>query len=382
MNIGFLSPRSDAHPGIALDLASGLKLYLKQKQKDDAVRMFTESIGFGGSEKEVYEKAEKLLMVDDVDILLAFIDLRVIDILKPLLYASGKLMIVINAGANYPINWVPQENIIYLTLQHAFCNWLNGRAASLASGDGAVATGFYDCGYLHIAAGVKAFTQNGGNIVFNFVNNDKKYDEGFNITALTEFLDENRNCKSLLCTYDSLPASLFYDALSKNSSHIDLHLFVSPMMLEPAAIKQLPAGYPFSITGHSPWQALDAGEHNRIFTEACAANKKNANCFSLLGWEAGMIIENILDSGVDDINNGAALVERLKNAELNSPRGPMLLDAGTNFFLTPVVKCSIAPNEKNITVTDAKEYEAEWKSFVSEPVTGVVSGWTNTYLCY
>ena len=383
MNIGFLSPRSDAHPGIGLDLLSGLKLYLKEKQKEAGIRMFTESVGFGGSEKEVYEKAEKLLMVDDVDILLAFIDLRVMDILKPLLYASGKLMIVINAGANYPINWVPQENIIYLTLQHAFCNWLAGRTASeQSSAEAATATSFYDGGYLHVAAQVKGFTERGGNIVFNFVNSEKKYDESFSVAPLTGFLEENKQCSKLLCTFDSLPASLFYHALGKSSLNEDLHLFVSPMMLELAVLEKLPGGYPFAITGYSPWQASGANEQNRIFTARCAANKKNANCFSLLGWEAGIIIENILGNAAADLSDGAALAGQLKDTELTGPRGQMLLDGDTHFFVTPVMKCSIAQKSADMLITEVKGVNDEWKNFVSEPTTGVVSGWTNTYLCY
>ena len=69
-------------------------------------------------EKEVYEKAEKLLMIDGVDVLMAYIDQRVMSILTPLFYASGKLVIIINPGANYPLNWVPQKNMVNLTLQH------------------------------------------------------------------------------------------------------------------------------------------------------------------------------------------------------------------------------------------------------------------------
>src|SRR4051812_42861830 len=102
MNIGILYPRSKVHSGLAFDFLDGLKTFLKQQELTDKIRFTTESIGFGAMEKEVYERAEKLLMIDGVDVLLAYVDQRVTAILQPLFYASGKLVILINPGANYP----------------------------------------------------------------------------------------------------------------------------------------------------------------------------------------------------------------------------------------------------------------------------------------
>ena len=124
MKIGILYPRSNAHPGMMMDFMDGIKTALKHQQLNDHVVLVSESTGLGGNEKEVYEKAEKLLVLEGVDILVAYIDLRVLEILKPLLYASGKLVLAVNPGANYPQNWVPQPNIINLTLQHSFLCWL------------------------------------------------------------------------------------------------------------------------------------------------------------------------------------------------------------------------------------------------------------------
>ena len=125
----------------------GIKICIEKKGLTGKFNFFTESVGLGGSEKEVYTKAEQLLVLDGVDILLAYIDERVLELLKPLVYSSGKLLVVINPGANYPINWVPQENIIHLTLQHSFCCWLTGALAVTETGVKALtATTFYDCG--------------------------------------------------------------------------------------------------------------------------------------------------------------------------------------------------------------------------------------------
>ena len=199
MKIGVLYPRSKAHPGIMVDFVEGIKTALQHQQLDQKVRLISESIGFGGNEKEVYEKVEKLLVLEGADVLVAFVDLRILEIIKPLLYASGKLVLAVNPGANYPENWVPQSNIVNLTLQHGFLCGLTGKLAAQMNKTNAVtATTFYDCGYLHIAAMVKNFVKAGGNIIYNYVNN-QPYDDAFDIIPLTDYLSSDKTTQFTLC---------------------------------------------------------------------------------------------------------------------------------------------------------------------------------------
>ncbi|MEO7263797.1 MAG: hypothetical protein ABIW38_02740, partial [Ferruginibacter sp.] len=232
MKIGILYPRSNAHPEMMTDFMHGIKMGVKLTDNENRIMLLSESIGFGGNEKEVYEKAEKLLLLEEVDVLVAYIDLRILEIIKPLIYRSGKLLLVVNPGANYPQNWVSQPNIIYLSLQHGFLCWLTGKqAATLKETRAISATTFYDCGYLHLASVVKGFVEPGGNIMFNYINN-QRYDNTFEIAQLTDYLSADKETNILLCVFDSLPASLFYEKLSNYDEASRLHLFVSPMMLE------------------------------------------------------------------------------------------------------------------------------------------------------
>ena len=130
MNIGILLPLSNAHPGISKDFMDGLNTFLAQKQLTAAVIIKKENIGFGGTEKEVYAKAEKLLISDDVDILIAYIDEKVTGMLYSLIQSTGKLLLIVNPGANHPVNWIAQPTVIHLTLHHAFLCWLTGAAAA------------------------------------------------------------------------------------------------------------------------------------------------------------------------------------------------------------------------------------------------------------
>jgi hypothetical protein len=365
------------------DFIDGIKTALQHHQLNQNVQLISESISFGGQEKEVYEKAEKLLVLEGADMLVAFVDLRILEILKPLLYASGKLVLAVNPGANYPENWVPQSNIVNLTLQHGFLCWLTGKlAAKLNKTHAAMATTFYDCGYLHTAAMVKGFVKEGGNITHNYVNN-QRYDDAFDIKPLNDYLSSDKQTNSLLCVFDSFPASLFYSRLNTYDGAGSLHLFVSPMMLEEKAIEKITGGFTFPINGYLPWHSAAENNANKEFMDSYGQQAKRvATVFSLLGWETGLILQQVFLHSNEHYSDGAEIAGKLAAGKINSPRGEMKLDPETNYFITPVYKCSVPKNSDKRSIEYIETPEKEWKAFVEIPTEGVSSGWTNTYLCY
>ena len=295
------------------DFLDGFNSYLAQKYKQESITFIKENIGFGGSEKDVYSKAEKLLITDDVDILIAYADEKVVPIIYPLLQATGKLMMLVNPGANYPVNWIAQPTVIRLNLQHAFLCWLTGaKAAHTYNGNGALASTVYDCGYLHSAVMVKQFMDNGGNIMHNYINN-QAYKDNFEISQLINFLQANPSCKNLLCVFDELPARLFYKSLKAFKADAPLHIFASPMMVEQKALADLESGFLFSIESHITWQPDLNTEDNKHFIESC---KRPANIFSLLGWEAAIVVCEILSQKNIEFEDGENIVALLKNTAL------------------------------------------------------------------
>lgn len=379
MKIGILSPLSVAHPGISMDFLDGLNAFIEANDLKQKINLVKENVGYGGSEKDVYAKAEKLLINEDVDVLIAYADEKVVNMLHPLLQATNKLLLLVNPGANYPLNWVPQPTIIRLNLQHAFCSWLTGAlAAKTGNGNAAYCSTFYDCGYLHGAAIVNNLMNSGGTIKHNYINN-QAYDSTFEISQLTNYLATNSDCTNLLCIFDALPASLFYSQLNAYQNANDLCLFVSPMMLQEKVLATTNGPFKFSIEGYVPWQPSANTEANTRFVNTV---KRPATLFSLLGWETAMILREILLQDNEAINDGEALVAFLKNNDLQSPRGRLHLDNETQTYIAAPTKCSYAAGEKNPIETLLPNLTDEWKAFTSIPTEGHVTGWTNTYLCY
>ncbi|MGG9962812.1 ABC transporter substrate-binding protein [Ferruginibacter sp. SUN106] len=377
MKAGILFPLSTAHPGIGADFMDGLQTFLKQQGVSDSISFIKEGVAFGGVEKEVYQKAEKLLISDEVDILIAYVDEKVLPVLYPLIQATGKLMLVINPGANYPVNWITQPNVIHLNLQHAFLCWLTGAlAAASTNGHAVLATSYYDCGYLHTAAMVKNFMEQGGTIRHNYINN-QAYDDGFEIKQLTDFLSVNANCKNLLCVFDEKPASLFFSSLDQYAAASALHLFVSPMMLSSKLLNSTIKKSSCTITGYLPWYTDMENETSLLFVKSCT---RPATIFSLLGWETGMILETIWQQGT--VTNVDAVVDHLKTKTISSPRGILKLDSETQFYIAPVAKYSLKAGADAAQIEWIHNVDNEWKAFTTMPTEGAVTGWTNTYLCY
>jgi len=381
MNVGILYPRSKAHPTITQDFMDGIKTYTGQQP--DGMNFISESIGYGGSEKEVYEKVEKLLLIEGVDVLVAFIGEKVLEILHPLLQSTGKLLIAVHPGANYPHSWIPQPNIIQVTLQDAFLCWLCGQDAGKEKGrDGIMASTFYDCGYLHIAMMVKGFTEAGGNIVFNYVNR-QGYDDSFHIDEMKNFLAENPGKQNVLAVFDELPASLFYNKLNSTEGAGELSLYVSPMMLQHGALANPGNNFQFTVNGYTPWLPGAATGNNKDFCDAFRLKtRREAGIFALLGWETGMILDQVSMNEGSGFDDGAAIASALQKIKFNGPRGEFQLDPATNYFTAPFVKCHV-PNAGKEMSTELHVFPADaWQTYIQLPTDGSGSGWTNTYLCY
>lgn len=383
MKVGILFPRSNAHPLMGSSYLDALKLYLKTAYPDNDIELLAESIGFGGVEKEVYAKAEKLMVVDDVDILIGFIDEKILELIKPLLLASDKLMIVINPGANHSKNWIPQQNIVHLGLQHALLCAVTGLEAASSGGEvkAGMASIFYDCGYMHLAAMFNEFIQSKGIIQFNYINNQTN-SESFHINELIAFLESKADTTHLLCIYDSKPADLFYQKLQEYPKN-KLQLYVSPMMLESTALQHLGEGFNFSVHGFIPWHTTVPSDENSFFVNAVKSNtKKEATIFSLLGWETGMLLQLIAQKSNGDIRNVEGLLDLFSSATCTSPRGELYFDRETNYFVAPAIRCNIEPSSATIQMEYDIDMLPYWEQFIEKNTEGAVSGWTNTYLCY
>lgn len=379
MNTGFLLPRSVVYPLIAFDFLDGCKSFLKHTGMDTNIT--TDSIGFGHDEKEVYSKTEAMLMGTNPDVVVAFIDSPITAMLEPLFSATGKILIVVNMGLNYPGTASATSTLIHHSFNLAFNCRLTGKlAAAEKQGKAIIATSFYDGGYLHCFAMAAGYQQAGGIISHNFVTNYKK--EEFTTAPLEEYYRSNPDENKLLCLYSGDVSDLFYKAAASLQQEKEINLYVSPMMLDESLKDILGPAFQIKNTkGYTSWVSSLENESNGVFKKQFEGDTgRKPGIFSLLGWETGILLQQISQLAQNGLK-GSALVQQLKKVQPDSPRGWLKTDDQTNQTFSPSYLVSLSGNFDLSTQDGPADIDKEWTEFNQVKPEGHTSGWRNTYLC-
>lgn len=377
--IGLLLPGSTLYPSIGIDFLQGIRLCLKFYEATD-IRLYNYPIGYGLKEDEIYTQAEKLLLTDDVDVVIAFAEDRIARKLSPLFTAAGKLLIITNSGAHYPSTETGFSNTLFHSFNDCLYSFMTGKLCGVQENKNAiVATSFYDGGYQHCHAMTTAFTKAGGEIQFNFVSHFKK--DQFTIHPLVDFIKSNHAVNSLLCLYCGDMARFFYSQIAPFQQQYNLRLYGSPMLFDytPGDFTETHP-YVKQVTGYTGWTPSLQNEHNRNFISFFQKEfKKEANLFSLQGWETALLVLHYLQKQAGGALTKEA-IEYVRKEPVFSPRGKLCI---TDSYVVsgPAYKVS-ATEEMTIQVEEViDDIVPFWNEMISNiPDTGF-STWQNTYLC-
>jgi branched-chain amino acid transport system substrate-binding protein len=386
LRIGILTPRSTLYPTMTFDILNGLKAGLAHCGIADSTNLFTDNIGFGTDEAEIYTKAEKMLLDNNADVVIACCDSRIAAMLQPMFTAAGKLLLVTNPGANLPEGWQPQPTTIVHSLNFCFCTALTGAMAAANGKTAAMTTAYYDAGYNQVYTMVSRFQQLGGSILHNHVTH--LLAEQFTLAPLQQFVATQETPSNLLCLYSADMAALFYKEMAAIQQQHTCTIFAAPMLLEESLAKELNNDVLLTnVRGYTPWLSTLSNTNNQQFVTAFeTAQGKRPNIFALLGWEAALLIDSFNKQLTANNNNTAAAVQAMGTASpLPSPRGWIKLDPASNHIYGPVwlVKGSgffELLSEENHSL----DMDAEWKDFtatISLNANEINSAWRNTYLC-
>lgn len=380
--IGILLPGSTLYPSIGMDFLQGIKSCLKYYQYDD-VDFQVNMIGYGLKEDDIYTETEKLLVVNNADVVLAFAGDYHAARLSPLVAAAGKLLIITNAGANYPETFTPPvSHTLFHSLNDSVCCFLTGKyAARQEGGHGAImATSFFDGGYRHSHAMNNAFQLSGGAIKHHYVCHFKK--EEFNTDTLTTFIKDHPDVKKLLAVFSGDMARLFYEKLAGVQHESQLQWYASPMMFDgtPGDFAHPKPAVPDGICGYTNWVPELDNETNQAFLQYYKTeNGKEANLFSMQGWENGLLLMEYLQQRKDAVNTETA-IEQLIGKTLYSPRGIVSVN-DQRYILAPAYLVQ-ATGHLQITVAETiADTSAAWKEMQAQIPDEPFSSWRNTYLC-
>jgi branched-chain amino acid transport system substrate-binding protein len=383
LRTGILLPRSTLFPSLGLELLNGLKENLKTQNVFDHIKLVTDNIGFGIDEQDIYSKAEKMLLQEDADLVILCADTRIAEMLQPLFAASNKILLVVNFGANFPDSWQPAPTTITHSLNFCMHASLTGKLAALETNKQAVnVISYYDGGYRQCFCMLNSHQVNGGIPRYNHITNINLNE--FSIEPVAAFLKQSPDVNSLLCLFSGDQAERFYREASPLQKEFDLNLYVSPMMLDESLKNYL--GNKFNIgkvRGFIPWHSSLNNESNSLFKKSYTSSTGHpVNYFSLLGWETGMLLNEILRLNNTGNTNATSVVNALSEISFDSPRGWMKIDAATQYSYGPSYLAACKSNMEISVGNETEKIDEEWTAFTKAKLPpGESSSWRNTYLC-
>ncbi|MVT07878.1 ABC transporter substrate-binding protein [Chitinophaga tropicalis] len=379
MKIGALLPRSTFQPLLYHNFQQGLQAYLQYRQVPAS--LITAHIGFGTEPEKMLAEAEKMLLEQQVDVLVLYADQESVQNIASLARSLNRLVLLVHNGAKYPYDWEPHPVVLSHTLNNTVQCRLTGQYAAGLLKDAAVCTSFYDGGYSHSHALTQSYADCGGNIAYNFVSQYKVQE--FNSAPLHDFLTANTQVQALLSLFNGDLAHCFLQQLQQLDHAKNLQVFASPMLLD----ETLPAVYgelrlPFRISGYVPWtSSINNDANSQLKEQFLHFTGREANLAGMHGWDTGLILEHIFNTANTHNFRAKDILAGLGNVTLNSPRGPMRIDTATHHMLTPawLVEANevFEPEVKGRVDNTA----TIWQEIVNDKTVTRTSGWINTYLC-
>lgn len=363
---------------MGFDLLDGLKVYF-QKLGLETIRFVPENIGFGEDRKEIYAKAEKCILQDDAQIVVAYLSTENAATLYPLFESTGKQLIVLDAGMNYPKE-TASPNVLFISLQGIHSCLNAGKLAGMDAKEVILATSFFDGGFRGPWAFDRGISMHEGTIVHNYVGHHKESE--FTIKPLIEALDTNKDARVAAC-FSTYLATLFFQKLNEAEGEIEEREYCcSSFMVEEQTMDtyQLPKG---KFVVYAPWFSTLESEPNQEFVaEIQLVKKKKANIFHLLGWEAAIIISQLLSdpNGIE-----ATFTAFLGGKSYVSPRGLVTIHPTTHIGFAPLYLCEMKRNDDHkamLVLKETLEISAdEHLNVINDQPSGMTSGWFNNYLC-
>ncbi len=363
-------PRSTDYPSMGFDLLDGLKLNPVLAGTD--LKLFTENIGFGDDHSLTYAKAEKMLLQDDVQIIVAYNNIQNAEHLYALANSSGKAFIFLDSGMQMPIE-DKQSGNWFISLQGLLACSVLGKLIGENEKKVLVASSLFDAGFRGLLFAERSFSKLGSEITSHYVSTHKISE--FSLDIFFDLVNAHED-QCVFANFSIYLNELFLNGLAAAKVKLkNIKFYCSPFMAEEQNLAKcsFPGGELNTIV---PWALSLENKEQMLFKETIQKQKnKNANIFHLLGWEAAFVVMQI-------INNGSG---SLGDWSYDSPRGKVTFDPKTQTTYAPLYRGMIIPNEEDkctVRIDNKIEITAEeHEKICLEKQEGHHSNWKNNYFC-
>ncbi|MDO6434219.1 ABC transporter substrate-binding protein [Flavitalea sp. BT771] len=379
LKLGWLFPYSGIFTHLKKDLQQGLALGWGDGRGDIVLAPHPAFIQTG-SLRDTEDALKKLLLYDEVDLVMGVVSTKVARSIIPLLEQRRTPLLLLNLGADIPTSDLQSPYLLYNSLHLWKSQWAIGRwAQKKYGGEPAINLSIYEAGYsLHetFKAGVAA--AGAETVKLNIVKNFAPLPD---VRPLIQYLiaQQPAHAHALLSGKEG---ELFLRLFNEQGLHSKIALTVNPFIVEDG----LPSGITDGTAMHNAitWSRDLDTVANRQFVEGYQARfDEYPHAFTLLAYEAGLALAAAVQTIPGKID-GASLANALENARPTGPRGKLSLSTRPLQTQMPVYirQSVIAPAadqhpNKIIEILTGIEWNAP-SLITQQPFS---SGWQNPYLC-
>jgi ABC-type branched-subunit amino acid transport system substrate-binding protein len=374
IKIGILIPKSQQYPALDRDFMRGLKL------NNLNVKFYVESIGIGADEKMIIEKIQKLNFQEDISIMIGLFGHYNISEVYHYTSKNDILLLVADTGATLPYETSAYEGVYINSFGLTeSCYHLGTYLTAKNYQKIVTSTSFYDSGYGMLAAIEYAFKEKSmfsGHYITPFVPRENES------VHMDHFINSHEP-DAVFAFYSGLYAEENADFIFQNKITKKYPFYVTPFFINDKILEEY-KNEPHELYVVSSWMQNDTD--NIDFTnEYKNKYSENPSVFSILGYENGLILKNILLNTENNLSINS-LIEEMDKLNITGPRGNIEFDKDTNrtMFNHYMYKLNLDSNN-NISFNKIKTFVNDGhfiKAFTSSTKPEKASGWQNAYLCH
>lgn len=333
-----------------------------------------------GSLKDTEDALKKLLLYEEVDLVIGVASTKVALNVIPLVEKQQTPLLLLNLGADIPIRELRSPYLFYNSLHLWKSEWAIGKwAQQRYGGEPAINLSLYEAGYgLHEAFKCGAAVSGAATVKLNIV---KNLSPSPDVSPLIQYLhvQQPAHVHALLSGKEG---ELFLQMFHEQGFHHKVPLTVNPFMVEDGMLCETPAAT--TIFNASTWSRDLDSAHNRDFvTNYHARYNQYPHAFTLLAYEAGLALASAVQTIQGKVDS-ASLTGALEQVRPVGPRGELHLSTCCLQTRLPVyIRQSMITHSSGRCENRIIETAAgiEWNDPSLEGEQPVSTGWQNPYLC-
>lgn len=365
LKIGIITPFSNEFPFLASDFVDGLKLAFCEIKELEYVHVETER----GVANEVSPLFRRLIVKDRVNLIVAVLDTTIVQSVKELINQTQTPVILAGMGTRLPLCGSDSSPyVFYNTFRMWESCWLSGQIATNTFGKRVgIFASFFDSGYPMIYAHTKGAESVGGQTLFYSITHKDKTDQ--------EFLNAKTIASQNLVDYYF--ASYYGKERAFMLEWFQREGFATNRIISSPAIHPKGDEIAYVTSWHREIDTPENVAFIKTFKEKIGGE---ANEFSMLGYESGLLICEALKNSESPLNANR-FIELIKDINLIGPRGKVEINEHTQSTHSSHFQIFTNESTEGQKILSIPYPIEAIKTEIESNQPSNLFGWQNTYLC-